>query len=221
MSEDRSQDRTGQDEIRQDRPGRAAPGDTLALNTKVEENFVSPLTAIRGALEILRDHPDLGEDERRAFLDAALDGCRRIGRGIDELAAAVYSAANPPPPEVPHSEYSGRVHLHEEMEIFEIDLSDLVLSSAAVVDEIFDHVDSRINATGRKWYVIVNFHNCRVWPEAWVAFAHRGKKVSVNFALGTWRFAEEGDDMPASSETLPSREAALAAIAEARAKTDG
>ena len=28
---------------------------TLALSTKVEEDFVSPLTSLRGALEILRD----------------------------------------------------------------------------------------------------------------------------------------------------------------------
>jgi hypothetical protein len=32
---------------------------TLTLSTKVEEEFVSPLTAIRGALEILRDFPAL------------------------------------------------------------------------------------------------------------------------------------------------------------------
>ena len=35
-----------------------APG-AAALSTILEEDFIAPLTAVRGALEILRDRPDL------------------------------------------------------------------------------------------------------------------------------------------------------------------
>ena len=64
---------------------------TQTLNTKVEDAFISPLTAIRGALEILRDFPDMTDAERDGFLNAALDECARLESGIDHLSASVYA----------------------------------------------------------------------------------------------------------------------------------
>ena len=40
---------------------------TEALGTKLEQDFVAPLTAVRGALELLRDFPDMSELERERF----------------------------------------------------------------------------------------------------------------------------------------------------------
>ena len=59
---------------------------TLALNTKLEKDFVAPLTAVRGALEILRDFPDLDARERQQFVETALESCSRLTVGINDLA---------------------------------------------------------------------------------------------------------------------------------------
>ena len=58
---------------------------TVALNTKVEADFVGPLTAVRGALEILRDYPDLGEVERGRFVSTALRSCQQLERAVHDL----------------------------------------------------------------------------------------------------------------------------------------
>ena len=57
---------------------------TLALNTTLEREFVSPLTSIRGALEILRDFPDLPDKQRQHFLANALEVCTRLELGIEQ-----------------------------------------------------------------------------------------------------------------------------------------
>ena len=203
--------------------------ETRALSTKVEEDFVSPLTAVRGSLEILRDFPDLEPDKRRAFIDAALRECTRLEQGVEDLAAAVYAAARRP--ESPAtaaraetSEYANRVHVLPELDVIELDFSDFQFDSAGTVNAFFDHIEEIVDATGRDWYFLVNYRDCTVWPEAWVAFAHRGKRISVNHAHGTLRYAETSadDDAPtatpgAGSDLYPSRDAALARIAEMRA----
>ncbi len=51
----------------------------------LEDDFVTPLTTIRGLLEILRDCPDLPQAERRRFIDMALTDCARLDRGIERL----------------------------------------------------------------------------------------------------------------------------------------
>jgi hypothetical protein len=50
----------------------------LALETKLEQEFVSPLTAVRGALEILRDFLDLPPNERARFIATALAAALRM-----------------------------------------------------------------------------------------------------------------------------------------------
>ncbi|MEM9061246.1 MAG: hypothetical protein AAGD13_12365 [Pseudomonadota bacterium] len=206
----------------------ATPPDdsTLTLSTKVEEDFISPATAIRGALEILRDYPDMTEQERQSFVVAALEECHRLEAGIDHLSDAVYAAARnamvddvaaAPVPD--SSGYSDRIRFDAESELLEIDFSGIEFDGSDRVNEFYDAIDSGVNATGRKWYIIVNNTDCKVWPEAWVAFAHRGKKVNVNFSLGTFRFSEIGDDRPHSDPSLlPSRADALAEVAALRAQ---
>ena len=86
---------------------------------------------------------------------------------------------------------------------------------------------SELEDTGRKWHLLVNFRDCRVWPEAWVAFAHRGKKAAVNYAIDTVRYAAparteaglavEAGGGPPDAAHYPTREAALAHIAAVRA----
>ena len=206
---------------------------SLALSTKLEEDFVSPLTAIRGSLEILRDFPDLAVSERERFIEMALGSCARLQKGVEQLSQAVYGAGQQaqalpvkePPKEADRS-HESRIHFLDDAEVIELDLSDLVFSSSTLVNEFYDTVERLVVASGRDWYFLVNYSDCSIWPEAWVAFAHRGKKINVGFSRGTVRYAvnqdseSEGRNGARSDfdpDLLPSREAALAKIEEMKA----
>lgn len=196
---------------------------TLALSTKLEEDFVSPLTAVRGALEILRDYPDLPEEERARFAEAALRGCARLEASVKHLGDTVYAdrdaaSAKMPPP----SEHTKRLRVDAGKNLIEMDLSGLEFSSPAMVNEFFDVADEIIEATNSDWYFAVNYA-CRIWPEAWVSFAHRAKKINVSHSLGTVRFVEVSDDDPWAKAAAQdpsihsSRDEALAEIAALQA----
>ena len=162
----------------------------------VEDDFVSPLTMIRGVLEMLREGPDLPDAARRRFLDLALDDCDRLGESINRLIEANPDAikrtarAREGSVVVPdRTVFERRVSFDEDERIVEVDFSDFGFSSSAVVNGFHDVIDGLIEATGRKWYVMVNFRNCTIAPEAWVAFAHRGRKTNLAHSLGTVRYA--------------------------------
>ncbi len=204
----------------------ARPHPTLALSTKVEEDFVAPLAAMRGALEILRDFPNLGEDERLRFVETALRGCTRLEKGVEELARTVYAAGqqtlSPAPEEsartIDTAGYAERIRIRDALDIVEIDFADLVFSSSQIVNDFYDVVETLVRSTGRHWYFLVNYGACSVWPEAWVAFAHRGKRVNVTYSLGTARYDEVSGSETSSGQfdpdMFPSRDAALARIAQ-------
>jgi hypothetical protein len=202
--------------------------ETLGLSTKLEEDFISPLTAIRGALEIMNDFPDLPGEQRLRFVRQALSECKRLEMGVNDLAVSVYAAGRrdkgPASPKA--GAYADRIQTFSDQEIMELDFSDLAFVSAQMVDEVFDAIDAAIRQSGRAWWLLVNFKRCVIWPEAWVAYAHRTKKVAVNHALGSVRYAEldpKQDGHAAAPETaersdiLPSRDAALAQIDAMRA----
>lgn len=52
---------------------------------ELEHELRTPLTSIRLALEILRDCPDLGEDQRQHFLAVLLDDEARLTRTVERL----------------------------------------------------------------------------------------------------------------------------------------
>jgi hypothetical protein len=203
---------------------------TLALNTTLEREFVSPLTSVRGALEIIRDFPDLSDEERNRFLTNALADCRRLELGIDQLADTVYAAAEREQRDQPQagsdSAYRDRIRILEDLRIVEVDFSEFEFSSSRMVNEFYNLLDQLIEATGKRWYIVVNYHHCSIWPEAWVAFAHRGKKVNASYSLGTVRYFDAGasGDEPAPSsdpDLLKSRDEALAHIEQLRAQAAG
>ena len=170
---------------------------TLALNTILEEDFVSPLTAVRGALEILRDFPDLSAVDRQRFVTTALNECARLEQGVEHLAATVYSAgqrthmqSSQNLSEKEYGEYASRIRVLDEFEAIEVDFSDLEFSSSKLVNDFYDVLDKLVEGSGRCWYFIVNYKGVSIWPEAWVAFAHRGKMVNVSYSLGTVRYVE-------------------------------
>ncbi len=206
---------------------------TLALSTKVEEDFVSPLTAVRGSLEILRDFPNLDQAERQRFLEAALQSCSRLEKGVEALSKAVYEAglkslgAGAAEPETAPEEKSDnlrRIRLLDDLGVVEIDLEGYIFRNSDMVNEFYDQIERLVVASGRDWYFLINFANCSIWPEAWVAFAHRGKKINVVYSLGTVRYAADDDDQgeTAGGDLDPnfhgSREAALARIEAMKAE---
>jgi hypothetical protein len=191
---------------------------TQTLNTKVEDAFISPLTAIRGALEILRDFPDMTDAERDGFLNAALDECARLESGIDHLSASVYATERPEPAVAggQTGRFAERIRFLAEDGIVDLDFSGFVFDSTDLVNAFYDEVDAAVNGTGQKWYFIADHTNCRIWPEAWVAFAHRTKKVNVNFSKGTVKLdTENGGSDPGLVTT---REEALASIDALRSR---
>jgi len=209
-------------------PDRPVPPDTLALNTEIEEDFVSPLTAMRGALEILRDYPDLGADERRQFVDMALDRCGRLEAAVRRLATTVYAAANRAEGGPTDASSAGaaedlaRIYFNAEHDLVEIDFSGIVFDGSNAVNAFYDLLDRQVAATGRRWHFIINYENCAIWPEAWVTFAHRAKRAQAAYADATVRYADPDDAHSRTADAadpnfVGSRAAAIARIAEIRA----
>lgn len=211
---------------------RSDPHPTLALSTKVEEDFVAPLTAVRGALEILRDVHDLTDDEHRKFVETALRSCASLEASVAELSASVYAAGKQSydnevvsSPATEHNEYTRRIKLLDELDVIEVDFSDFEFSNSKLVNDFYDEIEEQIASTGCDWYFVTNFKNCSIWPEAWVAFAHRAKKIQVNNSLGSVRYSQTasvGAKTPANKtdnqpDEYESREAALAQIEEMKA----
>ncbi|MEM7023260.1 MAG: hypothetical protein AAF637_11820 [Pseudomonadota bacterium] len=206
-----------------------SPPSTLALSTKVEEDFVAPLTSLRGALEILRDIPDLSQEERARFLGTALRGCARLEQSVEDLAKTVYAAGQSTPTKTSatpsseqHDRFARRVHVLTEIDTIEIDFGGFTFDNTATVNEFYDVIEAVIEATGRSWYLVVNYRECSIWPEAWVAFAHRGKRLNATLSLGTVRYADadsaasESRSFSSDPDMYASRDAALARIEEIR-----
>ncbi|MEQ8440815.1 MAG: hypothetical protein RIM33_09365 [Alphaproteobacteria bacterium] len=206
------------------------PPSTVALNTALEKNFVSPLTAVRGALEVLRDMPDLSASERLRFVEAALKGCAHLEAGIEDLAEAVYAAASvdsdrkaAPVDGEGGDAFSARITVLEELDTIELDFSDFVFTSSAVVNAFFDHILRLLESRGRFWFFLVNCEDCRVWPEAWVAYANKSKEVRVKYSYATLRYDESMSRNPedtskasAEEDIFPARDIAIAEIERIR-----
>lgn len=120
-----------------------------------------------------------------------------------------------------------RVAFQTDERIMQIDLTDLVLQDSTSVGALYDMLERRAAATGAKWFFLINYLNCRIYPEAWVTFANRGKKFNMAFSLGTVRYNTEDETNTeilrrASEEKfdanlVANREAALAKLAKMRA----
>ena len=107
-----------------------------------------PLTAIRGALEILRDFPDLQPTQRKQFIDTALMECARLARGVDELAETVYAAGErsmlqdaAEPTSAEEQEFANRVRVLDDLKIIDIDFSDYEFCNSEMVNDFFDYID--------------------------------------------------------------------------------
>lgn len=124
-------------------------------------------------------------------------------------------------------DYEKRIQFFPELEVMEADFSDFTFASRADVHAFYDELDARIAATGRQWFFLVNYRNCNIYPESWIAFANRGKKLNLAWSLGSVRYAarpETGAEIEKRAKAeafdpnlFASRDAALAEIARLRA----
>ena len=121
-----------------------------------------------------------------------------------------------------------RITFHPEIETMEADFSDLLLNDPASVEFFYDAVEECIRQSGRdKWFFLVNYRNCRIMPEAWLAHSLRGKRLNLTHSLGTVRFdaspetraeiARRAGTEDFDANLFDNREAALARVAEMRA----
>jgi hypothetical protein len=126
----------------------------------------------------------------------------------------------------PAADYSRRLSFDSDREIMEVDFSDFTFVDSATVNAFYDHVDHQLWKTAKRWYFLVNYNNCKIFPEAWAAFAHRGKNANVKHSLGTVRYdasPETAEEIRRKANTdsfdpnlCASREAAIERIAEMR-----
>jgi hypothetical protein len=123
-------------------------------------------------------------------------------------------------------DYDQRISFLPDLEVVEVDFSGFTFENSAQVHAFYDQLEIRITATRRKWFFLVNYLDCHIYPEAWITFANRGKKLNLEWSLGSVRYAARGEmrsEIMTRAEQenfdpnlFPSREAALTEIARLR-----
>ena len=193
--------------------------DASVLNTHLEEYFIAPLTGIKGALQILQKFPDMDSSQRIQFVTNALKDCDRLENGVLSLSDSVYGALrtsssgdSPSTPEAPEHADGDRISIIDNPPCIEINLKDYEFQNSKAVNQFYDALEASVRTTNKKWYMLVNYSAVRVWPEAWVAFAHRGKKINTGFSLGTVRYSEIPSESEHDPEIYASRVEALEVI---------
>ena len=83
--------------------------------------------------------------------------------------------------------FGARLVFHEAMEAMEVDFSGMTFANPAQVNAVYDEIDRRASATGRRWYFIVIYTDCVITAEAWPQFGARGKHANITYGLGTVR----------------------------------
>jgi len=126
----------------------------------------------------------------------------------------------------PGQGFGKRLVFHESMETVEVDFSGMTFTTAAEVDAVYDEIDRRATATGRRWYFLVIYTDCVITPEAWPEFANRGKKANIDYGLGSVRVGASAATRTAIREDasramfranlFETRDQALFALAEMR-----
>lgn len=121
-----------------------------------------------------------------------------------------------------------RIRFDEGTVIMEADFSHMTFHHSRDVDDVYDYIEARIRDFDRKFFFLVNLNGCEILPEAWVRYAHRGKRLNEAASLGSVRFAagsetEEDIRMRAESQDFRpnirnTRDEALALIEEMRAE---
>lgn len=179
---------------------------------------------------------ELGDEIRRRATDEKFQpnlagnreaALRRLA-AIREAYARDHPARAPLAPEFA-AEFERRIAFLPDQQVMEADFSNFHFTDAAMVDAFYDAIEQKIGASGRtRWYFLVNLGGCEIHPEAWIAYANRGKRLNQAHSLGSVRY-DASRHVAADILThaavasfdpnlFESRAAALAALGTMRAK---
>jgi len=82
-----------------------------------------------------------------------------------------------------------RIRFLDDEQIMECDFSDLHLITQKQVNAFYDSLEDCIHDSAHdKWFFLVNYSNSRIDPDAWIAFARRGKSLNKTHSQGSVRF---------------------------------
>ncbi|MEM1422286.1 MAG: hypothetical protein AAGF51_16940 [Pseudomonadota bacterium] len=137
-----------------------------------------------------------GEISRRADAEAfEANLIANRDAAVEKLRAmrAEHEARHPEPrplEDALEADFDARISFDPELQVMDADFSDFSFVDSRIVNGFYDVIEKRIAASGRpRWYFAVNYANCKVYPEAWIAFAQRGKKLNLAHSLGSVRYA--------------------------------
>lgn len=86
-------------------------------------------------------------------------------------------------------DFRGRIVFHDETRIMDVDFSNITFAHSRDVNDCYDVIDQMVEETGRKWYFLVNYENTKIFSEAWIQYAARGKALNEAASLGSVRYA--------------------------------
>lgn len=123
-------------------------------------------------------------------------------------------------------DFAGRLAFDSDREIMDVNFANMTFHNSAEVNHVYDLIEAEIAATGARWFFLVNYENCRIYEEAWVAWARRGKAVNIASSLGSVRYAPgsvtektirmRAESQPFRPNIRNTRDEALARIDELR-----
>ena len=85
------------------------------------------------------------------------------------------------------------VTFHTEIQVMEVDFLNVTFDISSTVHQAYDVIDRKVHETGKRWFFLVNYLNCKIMSEAWIAFAYRDKKLNLSYSLGSARYAASSD----------------------------
>lgn len=108
---------------------------------------------------------------------------------IEALPSRRVTRRVPHDPNYAQADFARRLSFDADNVIMDADFSHFTFFHSRDVDDFYDFIEARIKETDRKWFFLVNLNGCRIMPEAWVRYAHRGKRLNIAASLGSVRFA--------------------------------
>ncbi len=140
-----------------------------------------------------------------------------------QLQDADASPSDPLFAEAPSVGFAERIHFNEKDDVLDVDFSHFTFDSVVTVRLFFNEIQKRIEAVGKPCYLVIDFHACQIFPEAWFEFAHRSRVLRERHVLGSVRYDVDHDSGAAPADARDpdmraDRASALARVAELRAE---
>lgn len=92
------------------------------------------------------------------------------------------------------ADFAYRIAFDRNRAVLDIDFSDFVFHHSRDVDDFFDFLETCIDGTDRRWFLLFDLNGCEILPAAWVRYTLRSKQIRTA-ALGAVRFAHGSDTM--------------------------